>query len=118
MDRVKIAVAGAGLIAQVEHIPNLLAAPDRRQLLFIGDGAFQVTAQELSTILSRRLRAILFLINNGGYTIERLILGGAGAAYNNINQWRYAQAISFFDTTDEAIVAVTEYALKVNWRRL
>jgi indolepyruvate decarboxylase len=81
---------------------TLLAAPNRRQLLFIGDGAFQVTAQELSTILGRGLRAIVFLINNSGYTIERLILGGVGSSYNNINQWRYSEAISFFDTTDQA----------------
>src|SRR5262249_12946542 len=30
---------------------TLTAAPHRRHLLFVGDGSFQVTAQELSTIL-------------------------------------------------------------------
>jgi len=37
MDRLKIAVAGAGLIAQVEHIPNLLAAPDRFAVVGVYD---------------------------------------------------------------------------------
>jgi indolepyruvate decarboxylase len=81
---------------------TLLAAPRRRQLLFIGDGAFQMTAQELSTILRRGLKPIIFLVNNNGYTIERLILGPA-SSYNDINQWRYAEAASFFDTQDQAI---------------
>ena len=66
------------------------------------DGAFQMTAQELSTILRRSLRPIIFLINNNGYTIERLILG-PGSSYNDINQWRYTDAASFFDTQDQAI---------------
>ena len=64
---------------------TLLAAPGRRQLLFIGDGAFQMTAQELSTILRRSLRPIIFLINNNGYTIERLILGSGSSTMTPIN---------------------------------
>jgi TPP-dependent 2-oxoacid decarboxylase len=35
-------------------------------------------------------------------SIERLILG-PGSSYNDINQWRYADAASFFDTQDQAI---------------
>jgi indolepyruvate decarboxylase len=77
---------------------TLLAAPRRRQLLF---GAFQMTAQELSTILRRGLKPIIFLIDNNGYTIERLILG-ASSRYNGINQWRYVEAASLFDTQDQA----------------
>jgi TPP-dependent 2-oxoacid decarboxylase len=36
----------------------------------IGDGSFQMTAQELSTMLRYRVNPILFLINNHGYAIE------------------------------------------------
>ena len=102
-----VAVIGQPLWAAVGYslpalLGTLLAAPRRRQLLFIGDGAFQMTAQELSTILRRRLKAIIFLVNNNGYTIERLILG-ASSSYNDINQWRYAEAASFFDTQSQAI---------------
>src|SRR5260370_20550532 len=66
-----------------------LAAPDRRHLLFIGDGSFQLTGQELSTILRHGLKPVIFLLNNQGYTIERLILGET-SAYNDIANWRYA----------------------------
>lgn len=67
---------------------TLLAAPERRQLLFIGDGSLQLTVQELSTILRHGLKPIIFLINNDGYTIERLILGET-SPYNDIAEWRY-----------------------------
>jgi indolepyruvate decarboxylase len=102
-----VAVVGQPLWAALGYalpalLGTLLAAPSRRQLLFIGDGAFQMTAQELSTILRRSLKAIIFLVNNNGYTIERLILG-PGSSYNDINQWRYAEAPSFFDMQDQAI---------------
>jgi TPP-dependent 2-oxoacid decarboxylase len=60
----------------------------RLHLLFLGDGAFQMTAQELSTILWRDLNPMVFLLNNDGYTIERLIYG-ADSSYNDINPWRY-----------------------------
>ena len=50
---------------------TLTAAPDRRHLLFVGDGSFQLTAQEVSTMLRHDYKPVIFLINNGGYTIER-----------------------------------------------
>ena len=43
-----------------------------------------MTAQELSTILWRDLKPVIFLLNNDGYTIERLIYG-ADSSYNDIN---------------------------------
>ncbi|RDS79164.1 alpha-keto acid decarboxylase family protein [Dyella monticola] len=67
----------------------LTAAPDRRHILLIGDGSFQVTAQELSTILRHDHKPAILLINNGGYTIERGYLGKA-EPYNDIANWSYA----------------------------
>lgn len=78
-----------------------LAAPGRRQLLFIGDGGFQMTAQELSTILRLDLKPIIFLVNNDGYTIERLIYGEE-SSYNDINPWRYSRLPEVLDTNDRA----------------
>jgi indolepyruvate decarboxylase len=69
---------------------SLIGAPNRRHLLFIGDGSFQMTAQELSSILRYRLKPIIFLLNNDGYTIERLILGEK-RSYNDIQPWHYAE---------------------------
>ena len=67
---------------------TLKAAPERRHLLFIGDGSFQLTAQEISTMLRHDLKPYIFLINNRGYTIERTILG-ARARYNDVADWQY-----------------------------
>ncbi|GKQ53093.1 alpha-keto acid decarboxylase family protein [Bradyrhizobium sp. Ce-3] len=67
----------------------MTAAPHRRHLLFVGDGSFQVTAQELSTILRHDHKPVIFLINNGGYTIERGYIG-QDEPYNDIANWSYA----------------------------
>ncbi|GAA4266864.1 alpha-keto acid decarboxylase family protein [Frondihabitans peucedani] len=64
-------------------------ASDRRSILFIGDGAAQLTAQELSTILHRGLTPIIVLINNDGYTIERVIQSPR-AVYQDITRWNWA----------------------------
>jgi indolepyruvate decarboxylase len=86
---------------------SCLAAGERRQLLFIGDGGFQMTAQELSTILRLDLKPIIFLVNNDGYTIERLIFG-AESIYNDINPWRYHQLPSVLDKKDRAAIHVVK----------
>ncbi|CAE6162627.1 unnamed protein product [Arabidopsis arenosa] len=62
------------------------ASPEKRVLAFIGDGSFQVTAQDISTMLRNRQKTIIFLINNGGYTIEVEIHDGP---YNVIKNWNY-----------------------------
>jgi indolepyruvate decarboxylase len=72
-----------------------LAAPDRRVVLFVGDGAFQVTCQELSTIIRIGLKPIIFLLNNGGYTIERVI---CDRPYNDIQPWKYHRLVDVFGT--------------------
>lgn len=83
---------------------SLTAAQNRRQILFIGDGSFQLTAQELSTILNRGLKPIIFLLNNRGYTIERYILG-ADAAYNDVANWQYLQLPKVFAPNVEVFTA-------------
>ena len=70
-----------------------LAAPERRPIVLVGDGAFQMTCQEISTIIRHRLNPIFFLINNDGYTIERAIHEGS---YNDIQPWKYHQLPQVF----------------------
>ena len=78
---------------------SLMAAPQRRHVLFIGDGSFQLTAQELSSILRHDLKPIIFLLNNDGYTIERLILGER-SSYNDIQPWKYASLCDVLSNKD------------------
>ena len=70
-----------------------MAARDRRTVLFVGDGAFQVTCQDLSTMIRNRLKPIIFLLNNDGYTIERVIVD---RPYNDIQPWRYHKLLEVF----------------------
>ncbi|KAL7227526.1 hypothetical protein ACSBR1_022391 [Camellia fascicularis] len=62
------------------------AARNKRVIASIGDGSFQVTAQNVSTMLRCEQRTIIFLINNGGYTIEVEIHDWP---YNVIKNWNY-----------------------------
>ncbi|KIW96635.1 uncharacterized protein Z519_02026 [Cladophialophora bantiana CBS 173.52] len=75
-----------------------------RTILFIGDGSFQMTAQELATIIRHDLNVVVFLINNDGYTIERCI-HGMKKGYNDISTWRYLKAPSFFGAPEDAFTA-------------
>jgi len=62
------------------------ATPDKRVIACIGDGSFQVTVQDVSTMIRNGQNPIIFLINNGGYTIEVEIHDGP---YNVIKNWNY-----------------------------
>ncbi|CEL94316.1 unnamed protein product [Vitrella brassicaformis CCMP3155] len=71
-----------------------LAAPDKTVVLFIGDGSFQVTVQDVSTMLRYGCKnVIIFLVNNDGYTIERVIVDHA---YNDIQPWKYYKLCEVF----------------------
>jgi indolepyruvate decarboxylase len=70
-----------------------MAAPERHAVLFVGDGSFQVTCQDISTMIRNRLKPLIFLINNEGYTIERVI---CDRAYNNIQSWQYHKLVDVF----------------------
>lgn len=65
----------------------------RRAVLLTGDGSFQMTAQEVSTMIRHGAKPIIFLINNRGYTIEVEIHDGP---YNNIQNWDYIGLVRAF----------------------
>ncbi|KAL9002015.1 MAG: hypothetical protein Q9188_005032 [Gyalolechia gomerana] len=73
---------------------------NRRTILFVGDGSFELTAQEVSTMIRQNLKPIIFVICNEGYTIERYI-HGMDAAYNNISEWKYKDLIPAFGGTPQ-----------------
>jgi indolepyruvate decarboxylase len=57
-----------------------------RPLVLVGDGAFQMTGQELSTAVRLKFNPIVIVLNNRGYTTERFIQEGP---FNDIHEWRY-----------------------------
>jgi len=70
-----------------------MAAQDRPVVLFVGDGSFQVTCQDLSTMIRNKLKPVIFLINNEGYTIERVV---SDRTYNDIQPWQYHKLVEVF----------------------
>jgi indolepyruvate decarboxylase len=70
-----------------------MAAQNRRAVLFVGDGSFQVTCQDLSTMIRNHIKPVIFLLNNDGYTIERVI---SDRSYNDIQPWRYHKLVDVF----------------------
>ena len=63
-----------------------VAKPNHRPIVLVGDGAFQMSCTELSTIVARGLNPIVFVLNNHGYTTERFLLDGP---FNDIANWSY-----------------------------
>ncbi|KAH7047352.1 pyruvate decarboxylase isoenzyme [Macrophomina phaseolina] len=66
-----------------------------RTLLFVGDGSLGLTIQEIGTMVKNGLRPVIFIINNKGYTIERII-HGANYPYNDINNLSYQHLLPLF----------------------
>jgi indolepyruvate decarboxylase len=67
------------------------AAPDRRVVLVTGDGSHQLTAQEIGQFGRLGLKPVVFVLNNNGYLIERLLCKDPEIAYNDIAPWRYTE---------------------------
>ena len=63
-----------------------MARPELKVVALVGDGAFQMTGMELSTIVRRGLPVTVIVLDNKGYGTERLLLEGS---FNDINPWQY-----------------------------
>ena len=63
-----------------------IANRSQRPLVIVGDGAFQMTGMELSTVVRQGLIPIVIVMNNKGYTTERFLLEGS---FNDIQNWAY-----------------------------
>ncbi|KAE9461923.1 hypothetical protein C3L33_06170, partial [Rhododendron williamsianum] len=77
-----------GLEAAVEATAEFLNKAVKPVLVA---GCIKVTAQDISTMIRCGQRSIIFLINNGGYTIEVEIHDGP---YNVIKNWNYTGLVN------------------------
>lgn len=66
------------------------ACPQRRVIVLTGDGAAQLTIQEMGSMLRDGQRPVILVLNNEGYTVERAI-HGATQRYNDIALWNWTQ---------------------------
>jgi indolepyruvate decarboxylase len=63
-----------------------MANRNHRALVIVGDGAFQMTGMELSTVARYGLNPIVVVLNNHGYTTERFLLEGS---FNDVHEWKF-----------------------------
>lgn len=70
-----------------------VARPDRRPLVLVGDGALQMTGNELSTLARLRSNALIVVFNNAGYSTERFLLDGP---FNDVHPWQYSRLGEIF----------------------
>jgi TPP-dependent 2-oxoacid decarboxylase len=85
-----------------------LADRDRRTVLLIGDGAAQLTIQELGTFGREGLSPVVVVVNNDGYTVERAI-HGVTAEYNDITGWRWTELPAALGVPDALAFRVSAY---------
>ncbi len=78
-----------------------LARPGQRPVVLTGDGAFQMTAQELGTLVKQNCPAVILLLNNDGYLIERML--HQDGPYNDIRMWNYADLPAALGGGDRAV---------------
>ena len=62
------------------------ASSQHRCLVLVGDGAFQMTGTELSTLVRFGFNPVVIVLNNAGYSTERFILEGP---FNDIMTWHF-----------------------------
>ncbi len=70
-----------------------VARPNLRVIAIVGDGAFQMTCNELSTIVRERFPTIVIVLDNKGYGTERVLHAGD---FNDINPWKYHKLPEIF----------------------
>lgn len=74
-----------------------MAAKDRRTILITGEGSHQLTATEVSTMMRQKLKPIIFVLNNSGYTIERVLSNDPDDFFNEISKWDYSKLTKVFE---------------------
>lgn len=92
--------ATLGALAAVSTHAKADGSKLRPVILCIGDGSFQLTCQEMSTMIRYGFSPLILLINNDGYTIERVIVDNV---YNDIQMWKYAKLPTIFGGEDGTV---------------
>lgn len=74
-----------------------MACKDRRTILLTGEGSHQLTATEVSTMMRNKLKPIIIVFNNAGYTIERVLSDDPWDFFNDIAKWDYSKLPQVFE---------------------
>jgi pyruvate decarboxylase len=92
--------AALGADVALAELATSQGQPRGRTLLVTGDGSLMLTVQEVGNMIKLGLKPVILLINNAGYTIERVI-HGAHQSYNDIVPFDYSKMLPFFNMPAE-----------------
>jgi indolepyruvate decarboxylase len=65
-----------------------VARQDARVVAIVGDGAFQMTGQEFSSLVRNKFPTVVIVLDNAGYGTERLLHPGDWK-FNTVQKWHY-----------------------------
>ncbi|MBO5738402.1 alpha-keto acid decarboxylase family protein [bacterium] len=74
-----------------------IASKDKRVILFTGEGSHQLTALELGSMLRYGIKPIVIVLNNNGYSIERVLSENFSDEFNDIMQMNYSKFARAFE---------------------
>ena len=73
-----------------------MADRSKRLILLTGEGSHQLTIQEVANLFKYDVKPVIFVLNNKGYTIERILSNNPDDEFNNITKWNYSKALELF----------------------
>lgn len=74
-----------------------MAKPNSRVILITGEGSHQLTALEIGNMLRQGIKPIVIVLNNKGYTIERVLSNSPDDRFNDIMQMNYSKFARVFE---------------------
>ena len=90
-------------------IKDMDSDTDHRVILFVGDGAFQISVQEVSTMIRWNLKPYIFVMNNHGYTIDRFIhntMASSSCNIYDVQLWDFRSLLPVFGATKYEVCKV------------
>lgn len=74
-----------------------IANPNSRVILLTGEGSHQLTAMEVGNMLRRGVKPVIIVLNNDGYTIERILSDSPNDKFNDILKMNYSKFARVFE---------------------
>ena len=82
----------------------MMADNKKCHIMFTGEGAHQLTIQEMANFFEYDLKPVIFVLNNNGYTVERVLSKDPNDKFNNITNWNYLKLIEGFSNNKDYFI--------------
>lgn len=82
----------------------MMADNKKCHIMFTGEGAHQLTIQEMANFFEYNLKPVIFVLNNNGYTVERVLSKDPNDKFNNITNWNYPKLIEGFSNNKDYFI--------------